>query len=588
MVPAVSGSAVRRPHSRSASSRRRDSEGHTRDNSPDVEKVELNCTFTHTNDGVIGTDLNTAPRYMIDDEYVEQGATNLSTTQTLSEMDKIQCRVPTRNSVPPQMPTTPLRRSGSSSSISSVDTMDQLEKVIQNISSGLIDVAKDALEQVQYLLSVDDQRPLLEDRFDMLMQTVGTQLKLVRNMHGIHTPKGQELLKLILNFLTPLTSSADKYARMNIGEDATNGILWELVYTLIKTQSDPECMAMPDSVHFGRSLNTLVIRLCVRVERTIFFAACARCLMTSLLEDATGGAAQLFIRCMYKWGDTMAKQRTPIDTDLYLRAANRFYDQIQPGAATHRLFADGIRSVEMCSEQVMIVMGPTLLEKVKRLPKANSHLVQHLQACYAECQRINPSGWGISLPGSVADDNVAPRTNALNGYGRSELQILVDNVIRDLGSMKKHTALLVAYMDRHPEDAGRLDKYLETVPLGSLVRDLMDKCRTSRLRSVGEVTEQQVVSAAQSLFTLRSRFEAMRHGRDLMNMSTSMISSTIAPVLQATDPNTDSFTEASIPIPESFNETKARITSTQLKKRRTIDPATHTALQSRLAGLGSD
>ncbi|VDM59748.1 unnamed protein product [Angiostrongylus costaricensis] len=46
------------------------------------------------------------------------------------------------------------RRSGSSSSISSIDTMDQLEKVIQNISSGLIDVAKDALEQVHCYVSL--------------------------------------------------------------------------------------------------------------------------------------------------------------------------------------------------------------------------------------------------------------------------------------------------------------------------------------------------------------------------------------------------------------------------------------------------
>lgn len=46
-----------------------------------------------------------------------------------------------------------------------------------------------------------------------------------------------------------LTSSADKFARMNVGEDATNGMLWELVHTLLKTQSDPICSSLPDSVH---------------------------------------------------------------------------------------------------------------------------------------------------------------------------------------------------------------------------------------------------------------------------------------------------------------------------------------------------
>ncbi|XGW09738.1 hypothetical protein V3C99_011760 [Haemonchus contortus] len=588
VVPAGAGSAVRRPSSRSASLRRDNSEGRTRENSPEGER-ELNGTFTQGEEGTKESSSAYPPRYTIDDEYVEQGPTNLNTTHVLLEMDKIQFRQPTRNPPAPQLPTTPLRRSGSSSSISSIDTMDQLEKVIQNISSGLIDVAKDALEQVRYLLSVEDQKALLEDRLDMVMQTVGTQLKLVRNMHGIRTAKGQDMLKLILNFLTPLSASADKYARMNVGEDATNEILWELVHTLIEIQSDPVCSAMPDSVHFARSLNALIIRLCVRVERTTFFAACARCLITSLLEDPEGDAGHLFIKCMHKWADTMAKQKTVIDMDLYLRAANRLYDQIQPGAAKHRLYMEGIRSVEMCSEQAMIAMGPMLLEKLKRLPKSNPHFLQHLQACYAECQRISPAGWGVSLPGAVSESVTVQKSNPLNGYGRSELQILVDNVIRDLPSYEKHTTLLVSYMDKHPEDAEKFEKYLEVVPQANLVRDFMEQCRAGRLKALGPITEQTAVSAAQKLFTLRSRFESMRHGRDLMSTSTATISSTIAPVLQARDTNTDNYSsESVIPMPEVLNETKAKLTAGQVKKRRTIDPATHTALMSRLAGLGAD
>ncbi|KAK6736923.1 hypothetical protein RB195_019549 [Necator americanus] len=406
VVPPGANSAVRRPQSRSASAKRDDSQSRTRDNSPDDERPTLNGTFTHGDEGgdrLSSTFTYSRSRYALDDEYVEQGSVNaLNTTQVLADMDSTQLRLPTRHPAASQMPTTPLRRSGSSSSISSIDTMDQLEKVIQNISSGLIDVAKDALEQVQFLLSVDDQRALLEDRMDMLMQTVGTQLKLVRNLHGIHTPKGQELLKLILNFLTPLTSSVDKFARMNVGEDATNGMLWELVHTLLKTQSDPLCSSMPDSVHFGRSLNALVIRLCIRVERTTFFAACTRCLMTSLLEDPESEAAQLFTKCLYKWADTMSKHKTVIDIDLYLKSANRFYDQIHPKTESHHSYRDGIRTVEMCSEQAMIVMGPTLLEKLKRFPRPNVHFLQHMQACCNECQKINPAGWGVSLPGTTA------------------------------------------------------------------------------------------------------------------------------------------------------------------------------------------
>ncbi|VDM66896.1 unnamed protein product [Strongylus vulgaris] len=286
-----------------------------------------------------------------------------------------------------------------------------------------------------------------------------------------------------------LTASADKFARMNVGEDATNGMLWELVHVLLKTQSDPICASLPDSVHFGRSLNALVIRLCIRVERTTFFAACTRCLMTSLLE-ADEEAAPLFTKCLYKWADTMSKHKTVIDNDLYIRSANRFYEQIHPKIESNNMYRDGIRTVEMCTEQAMIVMGPSLLERLKRFPRPNVNFLQHMQVCFAECQKINPAGWGVSLPGAVVEPAVLPKSNPSSGSGRSELQILVDNVVRDLPSFDKHTSLLVSYMDKHPQETGKMEEYLRTVPLAPLVRELMEKYRTGRLKTVGNVTEQ--------------------------------------------------------------------------------------------------
>ncbi|KHJ97207.1 hypothetical protein OESDEN_02823 [Oesophagostomum dentatum] len=186
-----------------------------------------------------------------------------------------------------------------------------------------------------------------------------------------------------------------------------------------------------------------------------------------------------------------------------------------------------------------------------------------MQACFAECQKINPSGWGISLPGAVVEPPVLPKSNPINGSGRSELQILVDNVVRDLPSFDKHTSLLVSYMDKHPQEVGKMEEYLKT----------------------------QAVTAAQDLFTLRSRFEAMKTGRGSGMIPTSLADSPVASVLQARDINADSFSsEAAIPVPATLNETKAKlgVAASAQKKRRTIDPATHTELRSRLAGIGAD
>ncbi|KJH44507.1 hypothetical protein DICVIV_09463 [Dictyocaulus viviparus] len=185
----------------------------------------------------------------------------------------------------------------------------------------------------------------------------------------------------------------------------------------------------------------------------------------------------------------------------------------------------------MCSEQAMIVMGPMLLEKLKRLQQPNAHFLQYMQACCSECQKINPGGWGASLPGAIFDPPLVQKPNPNTDRGRSQLNILVDNVVRDLPSFDKHTHLLQSYIEKHPEEAGKLEEYLQEL------------YRAARLKTVGSVTEQQAVSAAQNLFTLRSRFETMRHaGQCPLPISSTIEYSPTGSVLQAKDINAESFT----------------------------------------------
>lgn len=81
-----------------------------------------------------------------------------------------------------------------------MDTFDQLEKVIHNISSGIPEVAQEAMEQITVLMNNHEQRAMIEDRISMTMQAVATQLNLVRKIHSVHSAKGQTLLKSALYF----------------------------------------------------------------------------------------------------------------------------------------------------------------------------------------------------------------------------------------------------------------------------------------------------------------------------------------------------------------------------------------------------
>ncbi|KAE9415560.1 hypothetical protein Angca_004451, partial [Angiostrongylus cantonensis] len=119
VVPPGAGQAVFRPYSQNASARPDQSENHTRENSPDMERTISVFLFKVVHIHLISLLF-----------FQTVSALNWITLWKLLYIYRVS------------------RRSGSSSSISSIDTMDQLEKVIQNISSGLIDVAKDALEQV--------------------------------------------------------------------------------------------------------------------------------------------------------------------------------------------------------------------------------------------------------------------------------------------------------------------------------------------------------------------------------------------------------------------------------------------------------
>uniref|UniRef100_A0A1I7XPT1 Neurobeachin n=1 Tax=Heterorhabditis bacteriophora TaxID=37862 RepID=A0A1I7XPT1_HETBA len=499
----VPPSAVRRPNSRGPLSRREESGSRTRDNSPERPGffinlfLTLNGTFTQEERGR-GDRLNSTitmantSRYVVDDDvgYVEQtGVHALPSTQMLADIDTYQPRLPSISRPPTS---TPMRYVYPVlfNFVYNILLNRSLSSINYYFSTLFIVVSSQILIQVQYLLSVEEQRSLLDERLNLLMRALAMQMNLIRSLHRLDTAKGQELLKLVLNFLTPLTSSADKTARMSINEDTVFEILWEMVHVLHSTLSDARCSSLPDSATIGRSLNTLIIRVCVRSEPSVFFAACSRCLATGLLENPDGEPVQLFMKCMYKWDDTMKKTPTRFNLDLFMRAANHFFEQIQPLSMENpdSVYPESLRSVEMCTEKAIVIMGPGVVDAMNRLARPHKHLLSYVNMCYKSYEDMHP-GWAPLLPGTVnilifrvllfqlyssllyflpilsylqVPDESVTHHKPMTGV-RSELQIMVDNVVRDLSSYQKHVSLLANYMEKHPQNNMKYEDYLKAV-----------------------------------------------------------------------------------------------------------------------------
>eukprot|EP00080_Pristionchus_pacificus_P000601 PDM60621.1 zyg-9 [Pristionchus pacificus] len=170
---------------------------HTRDSSP-VTSRGHNSTFNANERGTVS-------KFQLDDDIDNlPPENNMSMSQVIAQLERVTPHAPSRYGGGT------LKRTNSASSIGSsvVDSIEALDKVIQNVSSTLAEVCIEAVEQLSFVLGVEDQRPLLRERVDLLLQNIASQVQYIRT--SANRPDAEELkladrMKALLNFTSNFT-----------------------------------------------------------------------------------------------------------------------------------------------------------------------------------------------------------------------------------------------------------------------------------------------------------------------------------------------------------------------------------------------
>lgn len=236
------GSAVRRPASRS------------RTREPEPEDDDYNHAANSTIDRV---PQKSSSRYALRDDVLTSVMNRLADTT-----------LPNPVITPPSAsngwgnPQQTIKRTNSSSSISSIDTSDQIQRSINNISSSLADVAQDAMFQVTYVLNQPEQRHLVDRCADLVFRASAAQLDLIIEefIAGRDISGTMDACTQMLFILLGGVEHDPSLEPLNASPDTVMAIISAVLKCIVQIGNTETGYTM------ARSMNRLAMRLIYRVE----------------------------------------------------------------------------------------------------------------------------------------------------------------------------------------------------------------------------------------------------------------------------------------------------------------------------------
>ncbi|GMR36867.1 hypothetical protein PMAYCL1PPCAC_07062, partial [Pristionchus mayeri] len=419
IVSQQNGSTVR---GRATSASREGS--HTRDSSP-VSSRRLDSTFD-------ATDRSSARRFQLDDDLDNLPAdNNMSMSQVIAHLEQVAVAPPSRHG------TGALKRTNSASSIGSsvVDSIEALDKVIQNVSSGLADICIEAIEQLSFVLGVDEQRPLLRDRVNLLLPAIAAQVKLIRSfVDRAAEERLADRMKALLNFTSNFTMTSTELR--SASAEAVEPFMYEFIWVI----HDPRFKCIPESEQMIRSINKLAIKSCSMSEPNAFFAAVSNCISRDLLSE-NYNTVVLFTKCMSKFSSEL-KER--MDLDRLAETANAFYTSLSSLERPSDVCTDAFTAVHNVIEQAISQARANPREVFSRVRQMDSRLRQRVEA------------WAATI-------------------GPATIHPLILNVLKDLTKMSQSIPALGDYLMQRPHEKPVFEKMLAQVPMGDFITQLMMK-----------------------------------------------------------------------------------------------------------------
>ncbi|CAI5438088.1 unnamed protein product [Caenorhabditis angaria] len=436
---------------------------------------DYNSTFTRNDDEEVQQQQHvprSTSRYALREDDISGAFSKLANNSILQPI----ASAPTSRWGNSQQNHQPMKRTNSSSSISSIDTSDQIQRSINNISSSLSDVAQDALYQVTYVLNQPEQRHLVDRQADLVFRACAAQFDIMheefradRDISG-KMEACTQMLFILLGGVDQDSSLEPLVATI----ETIRSIMISVLRCIIGIGSTEIGYAM------ARNLNRLIMRLIYRVELSNLLCGWVSAMTESFRKynDVT----TLVSKLASKWCDELEKRRTQLRASDVVENFNQFYICT---LVEQKLSIDNeyVLMMDNTLERVIIQQGEYVMDAARRLPTPHMHLTSLINKVL---QQMREQGIQPILPGTLED------TSALNEDEtiiiRNEATVLVDNIIRDTSNAQKYVEQLKKIIESDQKLKIEYLEYTKKHVLGEMVRELVESYRPnygSRLSTAG-------------------------------------------------------------------------------------------------------
>lgn len=352
-----------------------------------------------------------------------------------------------------------MKRTNSSSSISSIDTSDNIQRSINNISSGLPDVAQDAMYQVTYVLNQPEQRHLVDRRADLVFRASAAQLDMVIEdfIAGKDVHATMDACTQMLFILMGGIEGQHGLEPLNASPETVKAIISSVLRGIIQIGSS-------DAGHImARSLNRLAMRLIYRVELSNLLCGLILAMTESIQQNS--GITELVSKLSSKWCDELEKRRAQLRASDIVEVFNAFYVCAlteQQMDLTHQ----NVQIVDNYLERVILQQGDVILDAARRLSRPHMHLTSLINKCL---QMMKEQNIAPIMPGTL-DARVPEQDEGV--VVRSGIIVCVHNILRDPANATRHMAELCNLLTTDDKAKADYAHFLKTHPLGTTINEL--------------------------------------------------------------------------------------------------------------------
>ncbi|CAJ0930957.1 unnamed protein product, partial [Mesorhabditis belari] len=357
-----------------------------------------------------------------------------------------------------------MKRTTSQSSIaSSVETLEQLDKTINDVGSSNSNIANDAIAQLIFVAQSPEQLPLLHERVDTLLQMCALQIESsMATAPYSSLDKASELIRNVFNLIQKIYISEECPADRHPLASLSTAVCESLLKQLIVTVSSPTLAALDDFPTIGRTANIIVIRLVNLCRPSVLFEALAHNMMNSgPSSNEWTMLLRIFNRLAQNCGNINFVART--DLRQFFIAASEFcgYLEKQAGGTNSAVVNETLDNLNSSIEKVVHAFREQALDILRRIPRPHAKIIEKVNTSMAQVKDTAKPEFPNNLPGQV--------DSPTGEFSLEKFWSLLHSVSIDFTKMSRTIPPLADYYKQYPSRVPIMEQKLIRYLYGTLI-----------------------------------------------------------------------------------------------------------------------